>query len=105
MSPAGKAVAHHSSTTVRNNHPACQEIIGVGEAVVPLLLRDLEKTRVTGFTHCEGLREPIRFHTPRRATFPRWWKPGWAGREITVINGEPAGSVVLLMKRPLAAAE
>ncbi len=37
-----QAVAHHSSTTVRNNHLAYQEIIGLGPAVVPLLLRDME---------------------------------------------------------------
>jgi hypothetical protein len=30
-----KAVAHHSSTTVRNNHPAYREIIGLGLEVVP----------------------------------------------------------------------
>src|SRR5262249_15148836 len=36
------AVAHQSSSTVRNNHPAYQEIISLGPAVVPLLLRDLE---------------------------------------------------------------
>ena len=38
------AVAHHSSSSIRNNHPAYQEIIGMGPAVVPLLLADLEKT-------------------------------------------------------------
>jgi hypothetical protein len=36
-----RAVAHHSSSSVRNNHPAYQEIIRMGPAVVPLLLRDL----------------------------------------------------------------
>jgi hypothetical protein len=38
-----KAVGHHSSTTVRNNHPAYQKIIALGPAVVPLLLRDMEE--------------------------------------------------------------
>ncbi len=38
------AVAHHSSSSIRNIHPAYQEIIGMGPAVVPLLLADLEKT-------------------------------------------------------------
>ena len=37
-----EATAYHSSTTARNNHPAYREIIGLGWAVVPLLLRDLE---------------------------------------------------------------
>jgi hypothetical protein len=36
------AVAHHSSSRIRHNHPAYQEIIAMGQAVVPLLLRDLE---------------------------------------------------------------
>jgi hypothetical protein len=38
------AVAHHSSSSIRNNHPAYQEIIGMGPAVFPLLLADLEKS-------------------------------------------------------------
>src|SRR5437867_13453671 len=45
-----KAVAHHSSSRIRDNHPAYQEIIGMGEAVVPLLLRDLEVNRRHWFT-------------------------------------------------------
>ena len=43
------AVAHHSSTTVRNSHPAYREVIGMGPAVVPLLLRDLEKNHTHWF--------------------------------------------------------
>ncbi len=38
-----KAVAHHSSTTIRNSHPAYQEIISLGPDVVPLLLRDMKE--------------------------------------------------------------
>ena len=45
-----KAVAHHSSSRIRDNHPAYQEIIGLGQAVVPLLLRDLEINRRHWFT-------------------------------------------------------
>src|SRR5438309_1944296 len=37
-----KAVAHHSSSRIRENHPAYREIIGLGPSVVPILLRDLE---------------------------------------------------------------
>ena len=44
-----KAVAHHSSTTVRNNHPAYQEIISMGTEVVPLLLRDMEENHTHWF--------------------------------------------------------
>jgi hypothetical protein len=40
-----KAVAHHSSNRIRHNHPAYQEIIGMGPVVVPLLLRDLNINR------------------------------------------------------------
>ena len=39
------AVAHHSSSRIRHNHPAYQEIIGMGPTVVPLLLRDLDVNR------------------------------------------------------------
>jgi hypothetical protein len=39
-----EAVAYHSSSRIRYNHPAYQEIIRMGPAVVPLLLRDLEAT-------------------------------------------------------------
>lgn len=45
-----KAVAHHSSSRIRDNHPAYQEIISLGQAVVPLLLRDLESNRRHWFT-------------------------------------------------------
>ena len=36
-------VGHHSSTTRLVNHPAFQEIIHMGQAVVPFMLQDLEK--------------------------------------------------------------
>jgi hypothetical protein len=39
-----KAVAHHSSSRIRYEHPAYQAIIHLGPPVVPLLLRDLEST-------------------------------------------------------------
>lgn len=35
--------AHLSSTTRIVNHPAFREIVGLGAAVVPLMLRDLEQ--------------------------------------------------------------
>ena len=38
-----RAVAHQSSSSIRNNHPAYQEIIQMGSPVVPHLLRDLEE--------------------------------------------------------------
>jgi predicted DNA-binding antitoxin AbrB/MazE fold protein len=44
-----RAVAHHSSTTIRNNHPAYREIIGLGPKVIPLLLRDLEENHTHWF--------------------------------------------------------
>lgn len=44
-----RAVAFHSSTTVRNNHPAYREIIDLGPEVVPLLLRDLEDNHTHWF--------------------------------------------------------
>jgi hypothetical protein len=44
-----KAVAHHSSTTVRNSHPAYREIIGMGPDVMSLLLRDLEENHTHWF--------------------------------------------------------
>jgi hypothetical protein len=37
-----KAVAHLSSTTTRNNHPAYQEIISLGPEVIPFLLKDMQ---------------------------------------------------------------
>jgi hypothetical protein len=45
-----KAVAHQSSSRIRDNHPAYQEIVGMGRAVVPLLLKDLETNRRHWFT-------------------------------------------------------
>jgi hypothetical protein len=43
-------VAHHSSSRVRESHPAYQEIIALGPDVVPLLLRDLEENETHWFT-------------------------------------------------------
>jgi hypothetical protein len=43
------AVAYHSSTTVRNSHPAYREIIALGPDVVPLLLRDMEDNQAHWF--------------------------------------------------------
>lgn len=40
-----RAVAHHSSSSIRYGHPDYQAIIALGPAVVPLLLRDLETHR------------------------------------------------------------
>jgi hypothetical protein len=45
-----EALAHHSSSRIRYSHPAYQEIIGMGKAVVPCLLRDLEVNRRHWFT-------------------------------------------------------
>ena len=44
-----EAVAYQSSTTVRNSHPAYREIISLGAAVVPFLLRDLEDSQTHWF--------------------------------------------------------
>jgi hypothetical protein len=44
-----KAVAYQSATSLRNNHPAYREIIGLGPAVVSLLLRDLEENHTHWF--------------------------------------------------------
>ena len=57
------AVGHFSSPTVLCGHPAFQEIIGLGQAVVPLMLRDLKER-------------------------PRLWV--WALPEITGANPVPA---------------
>lgn len=56
-------VGHFSSPDVLRGHPAFQEIIGLGEAVVPLMLRNLEER-------------------------PRLWV--WALPEITGVNPVPA---------------
>jgi hypothetical protein len=36
-------VGHHSSTTKLERHPAFRQIVGLGQAVVPFMLQDLEK--------------------------------------------------------------
>jgi hypothetical protein len=45
-----KAVAHLSSSSRRDNHPAYQEIISLGPPVIPFLLRDLEGVQRHWFT-------------------------------------------------------
>jgi hypothetical protein len=44
-----RATAHLSSMTEASNHPAYQEIIGLGTPVVPLLLRDMEENHTHWF--------------------------------------------------------
>lgn len=44
-----KAVAYHSSSTIREDHPAYLEIATMGPAVVPLLLRDMEANETHWF--------------------------------------------------------
>jgi hypothetical protein len=44
-----RAVAYHSSTTLRNNHPAYREIINLGPEVIPLLFKDLEENHTHWF--------------------------------------------------------
>ena len=44
-----EAVAYQSASSLRNNHPAYREIVSLGEAVVPLLLRDLEDNQTHWF--------------------------------------------------------
>src|ERR1700733_14515869 len=43
-------VAHLSSSTKRENYPAYREIITLGAPVIPVLLRDLERTQRHWFT-------------------------------------------------------
>ena len=50
-----KAVAHHSSSSVRTNHPAYQEIVRLGPEVVPLLLRDLADNHTHWFAALEAI--------------------------------------------------
>jgi hypothetical protein len=82
-----KAVAHHSSSRVRDNHPTYQEIIGMGPAVVPLLLKDLEVNRryrfaaLTLITGADPISKEYAGNIPR---MPEAWVR-W-GRE----NGYPA---------------
>jgi hypothetical protein len=50
-------VGYSSSGTELRNHPAFQEIIGLGEAVVPLMPRDLEeRPRLWGWALPSGAR-------------------------------------------------
>jgi hypothetical protein len=48
-----KAVAHHSSSRIRDSHPAYKAIIRMGSPVVPFLLHDLEINRRHWFTALE----------------------------------------------------
>ena len=40
---------HHSSTDVKIAHPAYREIVRMGEAAIPMILRELERTRAQWF--------------------------------------------------------
>jgi hypothetical protein len=49
------AVAHYSFSTARQRHPAYQEIIALGEPVIPSLLRDLEVNRRHWFAALQAI--------------------------------------------------
>jgi hypothetical protein len=76
-----KAVALHSSTTLRNGHPAYREIVGLGPAVIPFLLRDLEANHTHWFcalreiTHADPVPESAAGNIPKMAeAWLRWAK-------------------------------
>ena len=50
-----RETAHHSSLDIIEAHPAYQEIIGMGEAAVPLILRELERTPAWWFMALEQI--------------------------------------------------
>jgi hypothetical protein len=75
------AVAYQSSTTVRNSHPAYREIVGLGTAVVPMLLRDLEDNHTHWFaalreiTGADPIPESAAGNIPKMAeAWLRWAK-------------------------------
>jgi hypothetical protein len=50
-----QATAHFSSMTAARRHPAYQEIIDLGPAVVPFLLRDLQDNQTHWFAALRAL--------------------------------------------------
>lgn len=70
------AVAHLSSSSKRDNHPAYREIIEMGPPVVALLLRDLERTNRHWFTALSAITKanPI---APEDAGDVRKMAQGW----------------------------
>ena len=44
-----RETGHHSSPSAIAEHPAYQEILRMGEAAIPMILRDLAKTRKQWF--------------------------------------------------------
>ena len=44
-----RETGHHSSTDVKIAHPAYREIVRMGEAAIPMILRELERTRAQWF--------------------------------------------------------
>ena len=75
------AIAYQSSTSVRNSHPAYREIVGLGAAVVPLLLRDLKENQTHWFcalreiTGANPIPESAAGNVPKMAeAWLRWTK-------------------------------
>ena len=50
-----RETGHHSSLDTKAAHPAYQEIIGMGEAAVPLILRELERSPAWWFMALEQI--------------------------------------------------
>ena len=79
------AVAYQSSSTVRNNHSAYREIIALGPAIVPLLLRNLEENQTHWFcalreiTGADPIPESAAGNVPQMTEAWLRWAPGVSG--------------------------
>ncbi len=70
---------HLSSINQIAMHPAYQQIIGIGPAVVPLLLRDLDRTHAHWFWALPRSPATIPFRGKTGGTSRGWRRRGWSG--------------------------
>lgn len=69
-------------------HPAFQEIIGMGETVIPFMLRDLETKAHQWVWALPRITGPTRSRQPMLAIAARWPMPGSAGAGSMAIDGK-----------------
>ena len=74
-----KETAHQSNMAKKALHPAYQEIIGMGERVVPLLLAELRREPDDWFWACTRSPGPTLCRPRAAETCVRWPKPGSSG--------------------------
>jgi hypothetical protein len=80
---------HISSTSQFANHPACHEIIAMGESALPLPLEEIDNhPTILGLVALKAIIGTNPFPPRPETTLPGWPKRGWPGVASMDIGGD-----------------